>query len=488
MVWHHQEQKAEVAAKATCVDHFFLFALLSAFFCTGLLFSISCSVQADTIDCNKYRLRELTELCEYASQYPVFVHNDVPSDGLNDLVDTWNENEFHIIPAATYLLSKPVTLNGIILMPGPPETASEPTYTTINLQASPGFQSATDGFYLFSLLEGASAGGIEIQGDTLPDSLPPSPKDSSLVYLPATLDNRFTCNILTGDSRIQMLMRSGSSDNGDAEDIVSIHRNYLRLNGSATGAQVTPGEDGPTTPHLFNNAFIMDSGKSLTTAIKHIGLFRIGGIQLRNNDIVYLDGDNSGVRHGVEILDAVGTLLLNNAFYSASGHRKDSDIGIFAHRQSGRSNRWLVMAGNGMSSGIVPGVSGSGSGDSINLLETGSVQYRLSREYPRKTPGAFFAETGTLGFLPSTVSWLKSTNETVCSAGYQPGNDYPFSDDALPLMSLFQQDGVVCGECQVWYKDPEVMVQIPVAVGIFVISLVTAPLCGCGFGRYAKRL
>lgn len=444
-----------------------------------MLSGISGWARADSIDCNKYQLSELRALCQYAvSNDSVFVHEHVPQDGLNDLVDSWGANEFHIIPHNTYTLDRPVVLDGITLMPTPPVFTSGQALQTIELTTSSEFQYSADNFHLFGLQGDACAGGIEIHGDKLPDSLSDLPSGSSLVYFDSNQSNDFTGNILTGDSRINILINLGSSwADGTEGNTLNIHRNYLLLNSSSTGALISRGGDSTRTPHLYDNAFLISPARSTTTAVKSDGDFK-----MRNNDIVYLNADDSngeGSRYGVEVSAISSGIILNNAFYSTSANRKNSDISIFSHRDSLYSNSWLIMAGNGFSSDITPAKTASGSGSSINLLETGSVLYQLHQTYPRMTPESFFASTGSLGFVTSSVAWLTSTNETFCSADYKPyeSNDESLSENAQSLISLLWQ-GTVCEQCPKWYDNPDVQFQIPFAVAVFVIALISAPL-GC---------
>ena len=461
--------------------------ILPVFTALGILCGIHDQVRADSINCKDYQLSEFRALCQYASKNATYVHDDVAVDGLNHLVDGWNTDEFHIIPPAVYVLDKPVELGGIILMPHPSSASPGSPSTTIGLQVSSGFKYSSDAFNLLSLKADAGAGGIEIHGEQLPDNLPALPSGSSLVYMPDGLNNRFTGSILTGHSKVDTLLRyDNTTYYGEDEDTVSIHRNYFRLNGSSAGAQVSAGNDN-ATPHLFNNVFLMDSAQKNTAAVKHVSNYEDepGGIELRNNDIVYLDGSSNGQRYGLEIIDAPGSVLLNNAFYSSARVRKDSDIGIFAHRQSGHSNRWLILSGNGFSPGIVPGrSSNTESGSSINLLEVGSVIYPLAGSYQRMTPDVFFAETGMLGMSASSVAWLQSTNSTVCSADYQPhffSSDPSLNEYAESALNLFQQEGGRCEKCHKIYGDGSYLPsQMAVLAAVVFTTVFTGPLCGWG--------
>ncbi|MGI9275450.1 MAG: hypothetical protein ACR2PT_11475 [Endozoicomonas sp.] len=461
----------------------------SALTALGILTGTHSLAMADSINCKDYQLSEFRALCQYASQNATYIHDHVPVDGLNSLVDGWNAGEFHIIPPAVYTLDKPVELKGIILMPRPSSDRPGSASTTIVLQASSGFKYSSDVFYLLSLMENGGAAGVEIHGEQLPGGLSVLPPGSSLVYLPDGLNNRFTGSILTGHSRVDMLLRFDDSnpDYGEDGDTVNIHRNYFRLNGSSAGAQVGTGIKSASTPHLFNNVFLMDSGQNTTAAVKHVSNSQgePGGIELRNNDLVFLPGKGRGYRYGVEIFDASGSLLQGNAFYSTSPDRRASDIGIFAHRQPGRSNRWLISTGSGFSPDIVAGAtSESESGDSINLLESGSVINPSTSTYPRMTPEAFFAETGDLGFVAASAPWLESTNSTVCSAEYQPvsTSDGSLRQYAKSLMPLFQRYEVNCHQCPTIYaQGTELQFQIPIAAVIFVVSVAVAPFHGWGY-------
>lgn len=466
-------------------------AISSLFF---LLSHLSAYGQGDTINCQDFQLREFRKLCQDTvskSYIYVVVHDSISGD-LSTLAKAWSQNTFHIIPPDTYLVSSTVVLDNVILLPHPKTNSGS---GTIELKASESFSSSRTPLSLISLTNEARAGGIEIQGGLLPDSLfNTSSKNVFLVDFPSAANSMLTGTILVGRSRLSGLVHiedgnAASTNNAMSNDEsgVLISRNFLKLNGAASGIHIESSSHKSSTVRAFNNAFLIDSvasGTSATAIINTRGKTTSGNAaDLYLNDFVFVRSDSNKPRYGIEVERAHGTFLHGNAFYSQSSTPGNNDIGIFSHKYPASDNRWVISSGNAFSPNIVIGKSSvQESGKSINFIDSGSVKLVNGSNYPRMTPAQFFAETGHLGYVPYPVSALLEKNNSTCPSFNQSTlysrDDYNYQT----VLAGLRNNDQACDRCETVIEKYGVDATIKLALGgFFILTILASPLSGWGF-------
>lgn len=451
-----------------------------------LLSHLSVYGQGDTIDCESYQLREFRVLCQDTvsnNDINVVIHDSVSGD-LSVFVKSWSENTFHIIPSAVYTVNSTVVLNNVILLPHP---LSGEGLGTIKLVASTDFSSSQSPRSLISLTSGARAGGIEIQGKLLPDHLFSSAPGMFLAGLPSSANSLLVGSILTGHPKLDGLLFVSYDDDAYDKDGsgIFIHRNYLKLDGASLGIQVESSYYKPSTANVFNNAILIDSVASgaSATAIKNKEGQPDGAINLYQNDLVFVESHSDKPRYGIDIELVSGSYLHGNAFYSLSSKLRNDDIAIFSHKYMTPPARWVVSSGNAFSPNIVSGQSSaSESGQSINFIDSGSVQMVKTESYPRMTPQQFFAETGNLGFSPYSVSALLAGNYSTCPSFNQSVLYTDGSDNEQSLMNHMRGADYECDSCKTIYDDPNTSENLIVSA-VLVLTLIASPFIS--FGCYS---
>ena len=181
------------------------------------------------------------------------------------------------------MLTRPIILEpGNRLLPHP--TTPLPAGTklrTIELVPGEGFQQEGGQFYLLKLREVSLAGGMEIHGSKIPETVlsamtrgsRTAPRNT-LVLASGTTDTYLAGSVLTGHESLDALYwnTSTSSDRAyfDNDNGVRLQRNYLRQAGAS--AAVILSLDTERNCAVRNNSFFVELGTTETSSISGIYL------------------------------------------------------------------------------------------------------------------------------------------------------------------------------------------------------------------------
>ncbi|MGI9277983.1 MAG: hypothetical protein ACR2PT_24440 [Endozoicomonas sp.] len=384
------------------------------------LLILSSSLLADSINCEDFEVPEWREICKAHDGYygRIYVHESIPEDGLNAEVDSWSGSRsgLHIIPPQRYVLDRKIKLNPEqSLLPNPSTPlSSEKANRTIELSASNNFSIGSDRYFtLIELSSRVSAGGVEIQGEDISNSVSGYQSATEnkyprvLLYAPDSIEVVVAGFVLAGAIGIDELIWNPFLDdffldkNGDIGDAPGIRflRNHLSVNGSATGLLVTGGLHPPL---VENNSVLLSS--THTDGAKTVGIrVEKGAATLKQNDIVFQD-DNPAekeLRTGIEIDATEAVVIQANAFYAYEA-ASDLDRGVWVSSNS----KWVSLGNNTFSPLIRKwlfegaGHKGAHVIENHNYLNVADDSYRFS------DATQFLGYPGNLGALPVASAYL----------------------------------------------------------------------------------
>ena len=470
--------------------HAFLCPLLFLLRCLLLVTgSTSLFAGAGTVDCESYQVQELADICT-ASTAPVTVHDHLAATGLNAEVESWGSNPgLHILPPQVYVLDSPVKLKPqqfILPHPTVPLPAGK-VLRTMELEASIAFSIGNDAFFsLLQLDSEVSAGGMEIHGSKLTDSVAGFQKAGQkqlprvLVYAPNSLNVVIAGSVLTGRSGLDHLLWNCFQDDfywsvykgenynrleRDTTPGLRVYRNFLETNGTASGVLVTGGHHPPV---IENNVLLVSLAPDEANDSSGVRVEK-GAAVLRKNDIVY-SGPSTGKRRriGVDVDAPAALTVVLNAFYAPdSEHCNDKDTGVSIRTDS----QWMRVQANCVSPLTRLLQVEESSDKKPSLIESDNYDDPSEGAYRFSGPSSFFAFTDDLGATPLPVGFLVSqfnnSNRSNISELQKPGQ--VSGDSTLTLIDDLIARAGYCPDCP-WFINRYDAIGIPAFLTFIVVS------------------
>lgn len=402
----------------------------------ALILVFSTPVYPAAVSCSDFTLRELKHVCEDGDASPqVNVYDNVSSHGLNDLAESWNTDTYsyhvRVIPPGTYVIDKPIVMKpGNRLLPHPtmPLPAGK-TLRTIELVPADEFQPDPKYFYLLKLNEVSRAGGVEIHGSKLPDSVVSSMVKGSrtaphntLVLVSGDTDTFLAASVLTGHQSLDTLYWNTATSSNNSyvynRSGVKFQRNHLRQAGASAIAILSV--DAYRSYDFNNNAFFVEQDSATTANIS--GILLTGSLKaaIANNDFILpprpASGNSSVQRRAIEISNASGFTVSYNTMYTpGSTVRERNDFGVYDTREENYGIRLMGFSGNEFSPHMISGMADpNGSGATMQVMFSGAYNAPLIDSYHLDDPVDFMKYQGMLGAIPQVTAAFTDTNNGTC--------------------------------------------------------------------------
>ncbi|MGI9274227.1 MAG: hypothetical protein ACR2PT_05125 [Endozoicomonas sp.] len=368
----------------------------------------------DTVNCSDYRLPEWRAICSRYAQSDIDIHQSLAPDGLNDLVDSLGEKSgLQIIPAKTYKLQKAVILkNQQALLP---LITSSNELQLIGLRIADDFTVEAGKSFVFIKLQGeGAAGGLNLDGTSLPDSLPGAGESPTLADLSADIAVELAGSVLRGDrtGKLKQLVRvSGSLNSSGASGGAALRGNFISPGSVKVGVRNLLADSQKL--ELTNNRIGIDNYQAT-------GVVSEGGvIKLQYNDFVFSNRCYSSFDcHGLEMRNTPSFVVTDNAFWVGESNKA---MGLFLHIVDSSVTSQGEYTGNVFSPGIevynFQQDQSDGDYYTENVRVVTARNYKnVQGAYPWTTPERFFAYIGTRGALPVSVQALMGVSNLIPSA------------------------------------------------------------------------